>query len=290
MSGNSFRFQTDSTDDQGSISTFPTSSEIQDVEEAAVAHREDSDAHGSVKDDPEGAEVDDAKNIQDERGNVVEAFEETAAGKVFHNFGSSFRSSLSTICKENWLDMGKINDVQVKIAKLRMGEQIYKNHLDRHIDVVHKKMKQNQCSQCLKKFGKKSDLRKHIKAVHNKEQPYQCNQCLKKFSYSSNLAVHIGVVHNKETPHACTQPGCAQKFGQKQNLKKHMMTAHNFEKPFACIEQNCDKKFVEDKHLKDHLRSVHGAAKLVCGFENCAATFTFQGTLWMHKKKHHSDK
>ena len=134
----------------------------------------------------------------------------------------------------------------------------------------------------------KSYLSRFKEMVHNKERSHQCIQCLKKFGESRGLTRHIEAVHNKERPHACPQPGCAQKFGEKRNLKRHMMTAHNFEKPFACIEQNCNKKFVEDKHLKDHLRSVHGAAKLVCGFEDCAATFTFQGTLWCHKKKHHS--
>ena len=228
MSGNSFRFQTNSTDDQRSINTFPISS-IGDVKEAAVAHRADSDVHESVKEDLEGAEV----------------------------------------------DIMKIKDAQAKIPKLRMGEKLSvhakekiiacdfsnKNHLNRHNEVVHKKVKQDQCSQCLKKFSAKSSLKKHIK-----------------------------VVHNNEKPHACPQPDCEQKFGQKLDLKRHMMKFHNFEKPYACIAQNCGKKFVTRSELKDHLRSAHGAAKLVCGFENCASTFTHQSSLSVHKKEHHSDK
>ena len=84
MSGNSFRFQTNSTDDQRSINTFPISSNG-DVKEAAVAHRADRDVHESVKEDLEGAEVDNAMNIQVEAENVVEAFEGTTVGKVFRN-------------------------------------------------------------------------------------------------------------------------------------------------------------------------------------------------------------
>ena len=143
MSGNSFRFQTNSTDDQRSINTFPISS-IGDVKEAAVAHRADSDVHESVKEDLEGAEV----------------------------------------------DIMKIKDAQAKIPKLRMGEKLSlhvkekiiacdfsnKNHPNKHNEVVHKKVKQDQCSQCLKKFSAKSSLKKHIKVVHNNEKPHACPQ------------------------------------------------------------------------------------------------------------------
>jgi len=111
---------------------------------------------------------------------------------------------------------------------------------------------------CKMAFGRKFHLKRH-KSVHNKERPHQCSKCSTRFSEHSNLRRHIEVVHNNEKPHACPQPDCAQKYGQK------------FE-------------------LKDHLRSAHGAAKLVCGFENCASTFTHQCKLSVHKKEHHSDK
>ena len=65
-----------------------------------------------------------------------------------------------------------------------------------------------------------------------------------------------------------------------------MVNVHNFEKPYPCVEQNCYKKFLDRRNLKDHLRKDHGEAKLVCGFENCAATFTSQNSLWLHKKKY----
>ena len=69
-----------------------------------------------------------------------------------------------------------------------------------------------------------------------------------------------------------------------------MIKVHNHEKPFPCVEQNCDEKFIERKNLRDHLRKAHGAAELVCGFQNCAATFTGHNSLRMHKMRHHSDK
>ena len=165
--------------------------------------------------------------------------------------------------------------------------------LKRHIKSVHSKEKPYQCSQCLKKFNRKSHLTAHIEDLHmhNKVEPYQCDQCFKKFSQKSHLTRHIGIVHKKEKPHACSQPGCAEMFGLKLNLRRHMIKVHNHEKPFPCVEQNCDEKFIERKNLRDHLRKAHGAAELVCGFQNCAATFTFQSSLWYHKKKYnHTDK
>ena len=72
------------------------------------------------------------------------------------------------------------------------------------------------------------------------------------------------------------------------------MKVHGFEKPYPCNEQNCDEKFVELEFLKDHLRRAHGAAKLVCGIQNCdtvcVATFTLRNSLRQHKKRHHADE
>ena len=143
------------------------------------------------------------------------------------------------------------------LGKIRGSKM--KGSLKAHIQTKRKNKKIFSCdvTDCKMVFGHKHHLKRHIKSVHNKERPHQCGQCLKKFSAKSYIRKHIEVVHNNEKPHACPQSGCAQKFGQKP-------------------------------HLEDHLRSVHGAAKLVCGFENCAATFTFQRTLWCHKKKQHS--
>ena len=170
-----------------------------------------------------------------------------------------------------------------------------KGSLTRHINGVHRKEKPYQCSQCLKKFDRNSNLTVHVKTVHQRQKSYQCNLCLKKFSQSGPLTLHIRNMHNKEKPHACPQPGCAEMFKLKPSLRTHMINVHNHEKPYRpyypCIEQNCDKKFLDRRTLKDHLRKDHGAAKLVCGFENCAATFTIHKSLWLHKKEYnHTDK
>ena len=145
-------------------------------------------------------------------------------------------------------------------------------------DKVMKKLKKDSINENTKRVSVKD-----IKS--KKERSHQCIQCLKKFGESRGLTRHIEAVHNKERPHACPEPGCAQKFGQKFNLKRHLMLVHNFEKPFPCAEQNCDKKFGDRRDLKDHYRSAHGAAKLVCGFENCAATFAARRSLLEHKNK-----
>ena len=225
-----------------------------------------------MKEDPEGAEADDAMKTKEESEDVVEAFEGITDGKACYNVGSS----LSTSCKVNWENTGKISkEVQVKIPQLKMGEKLS----------LHMK-EQFRCCQCLKRFKNKRNLNVHIQSVHFKAKPHQCGQCSKKFSVKSSLDGHIRVVHNKEKSHICLQPGCTEMFGMKLDLKKHMMKIHSFEKPYSCIEKNCAEKFVELRGLKDHLRSAHGAARLVCGIQNCAETFTFESSLLKHKKNH----
>ena len=236
---------------------------------------------------------------------MMEAFEGIAVGKAFH-----VKSSLSTCCKANWQNIGKIKKVIVEIPKLKMGERLSLHtieeiiacgfvnckmtfadgyNLKRHIKSVHNKEKPHECSQFLKKFSEQGNLNnKHIEAVHNKTKPYQCSQCLKKWSRKYHLNRHIEVLHKKAKPHQCSP--CSEKFSKKHSLNRHMMEVHNFEKPHHCDEQDCDEKFLELRDLRDHLRSAHGAAKLVCGVQNCAATFTLRRTLLSHKMKHHSSK
>ena len=243
------------------------------------AHRAGSSVYENVKKDLGGTEADDAMT-KEESEDVVEVFEGITVGKVLH----SVESSLSTSVKADQKNTRKINkDVQVKIPNLKKGEKL-----------PLQEKENTRCSQCLKKFSRADTMKRHIKSVHDQAKPHQCSQCLKKFTDRRNLTVHTKIVHNKETPHACPQPGCAQKFGLKLDLKRHMMKVHGFEKPHTCVEQNCDEKFLELQDLKDHLRRAHGAAKLVCGFQNCAATFTGHNSLIMHKRmhkmRHHSDK
>ena len=254
-------------------------------------------------------DIDDPLSIKEEaeEEDVLEAFEGITVGKVFHNV----ESSMSTDCRLYLHDVGKIKVVQKKIPKLKTREGLPLRHqreiitcdfidcsktfttkssLYRHTKNVHKKEKSHQCSQCLEKFSQRSHLIMHIRIVHNKEKPHACSQCSEKFSRRDHLTKHIGIVHNKEKPHACPQQGCASMFALKLDLKRHMTKIHNFETPYRCVEQNCGQKFVRSRDLNNHLRSVHGAPKLICGFQNCAATFTFRDSLLKHKKKHPVDE
>jgi len=303
VSSNSFIFQTKSTDDGKTVSNH-SSSQFQDSG-LAVASSANSDVYESVKEDLEGAEADDAMKTKEETEAGVETFEGINVGEAFHNV----ESSLSTSCKDNRENTGKV--VQVKISKLKMGEKLSlhtkerifacdvidckikfksERNLKRHIQSVHIKEKPHQCDQCMKKFSQKVHLKKHTNAVHNKEKPHQCNQCLEKFSQKNTLKMHIIYVHETEKPLACPQPGCTEMFKLKRILKRHMIKVHNFEKPHACAEENCDEKFLHLSYLKDHLRRAHGAAKLVCGFQNCSAAFTTHHLLKKHKNEHHSAK
>jgi len=275
VSGNSFSFQTGITDDERSNSNPPSSEnqDLGDVEEAATAHRADSDVHEGVREDLESAEEDDATKIKENsEEDVVEAFEGVTVGKAFHNV----ESSLSSSCKIHWQDVWKIKDVEVKISKLKMGEKLSlqpkekivacdfidckstfaeKYSLERHIKSVHNGEKSYECSQCLKKFSDKSNMKKHTESVHNGEKPYECSQCLKKCSEKTNLRKHIELVHKKVRPYQCTQ--CLKKFGAKQKLTLHIQNVHNKEKPYVCPQPGCIELFGLKANLKRHMRKVH---------------------------------
>jgi|ERR1712192_6940 len=275
VSSNSFSFNTEDAEAVRGLSIHQSPSE------PAFAPEENSnDLLESVKEDLEDIKASDANNVEEKTNDVVKVFE----GVTVESIWSSSHKKKSE---------PKLQELQVRIPKLNLREEHREENNANMKEIPvrdHSKAKSHQCSQCLKKFSRMRNLTAHIETVHNKVKPFQCDQCLKKFSQKHNLRNHIGIVHNREKPHACPQPGCAEIFGLKTSLRRHMVKVHNFEKPYHCVEKNCDKKCLDHRTLNDHLRSAHGAAKLVCGFQNCAATFNSRGGLFYHEMKYHTDK
>ena len=62
----------------------------------------------------------------------------------------------------------------------------YPFSLQRHTNIVHKKVKPFQCKICRKHFGLKHYLKEHTTQVHENMRPFQCEKCKKKFNI--NLA------------------------------------------------------------------------------------------------------
>ena len=72
-------------------------------------------------------------------------------------------------------------------------ESSKKSNLDRHIQVVHEKIRPHKCPTCGKAFGQKCDLDKHSKTVHDKKMDFICSHCDQAFGQKCHLDRHIKV-------------------------------------------------------------------------------------------------
>ena len=67
-----------------------------------------------------------------------------------------------------------------------------KGSLKKHIDFVHKKIKNYSCDKCGKKFFETRELTRHYSYVHEGQKTYKCNLCDKSFATPHGLSGHIG--------------------------------------------------------------------------------------------------
>jgi len=165
---------------------------------------------------------------------------------------------------------------------------IGKNHLKRHINAVHLKLKPYECDQCNMSFAKKNHLNAHIKEVHQKIKAYKCQECDELFSRKFGLASHVERIHLKtksSKKFICKE--CDAPFEQKQHLERHMNKVHLNVKPYEC--NFCQKAFFLEKDLKAHLKRIHlkikPLKKLVCN--ECEAPFEHKQRLEYHQNKVH---
>ena len=71
-----------------------------------------------------------------------------------------------------------------------------KDHLENHIETMHKGLKTFQCPQCSFTAGRKYHLERHVKKVHEGLKPYECEIC--EFSTDRNyrLTEHLKIKHD----------------------------------------------------------------------------------------------
>ncbi|XP_058170030.1 zinc finger protein 845-like [Anopheles ziemanni] len=82
----------------------------------------------------------------------------------------------------------------------------------------HTKEKQFPCEFCEHVFLNKGNLQRHIRIVHQKMKSYNCTHCSQSFGKAETLKHHI-MTHTGEKPHACTV--CGKRFIQLVALRKH---------------------------------------------------------------------
>lgn len=82
------------------------------------------------------------------------------------------------------------------------------------------------CPQCEARFRRGSDRNRHMRMVHAKIRPYKCKQCGNHFGRKSFLEAHVLTVHEKLRPFRCE---CGAAFGQRSSLTRHTRKIHGRE-------------------------------------------------------------
>ena len=100
------------------------------------------------------------------------------------------------------------------------------NHLKRHEDSIHKKIKY-YCIECGQQFAGREGLKSNINIVDNSlvcnSAKYSCSQWVFETRHQSSLFNHMKSIH-KDIKHACTQ--CDYKANTQGNLKLHIKSKH----------------------------------------------------------------
>lgn len=93
---------------------------------------------------------------------------------------------------------------------------------DNHVRTIHHR--DHGCHICVSRFKTRSDKNRHIRIVHERMRPYPCDECDARFSEKNKLRRHKETVHQKLRPFRC--PVCRISFGELGNLRQHCSSIH----------------------------------------------------------------
>ena len=106
-----------------------------------------------------------------------------------------------------------------------------------------------QCQQCDKKFSFPSELKRHIDSVHKGIKNFQCDKCDAKYDRASSLKEHIKYIHmgHARAKNQCDK--CGKAFGTPGYLEKHTLTVHEgLVQKVTC--EHCGKNFTSNAYCK----------------------------------------
>ena len=207
-----------------------------------------------------------------------------------------------------------IGQINVRNYPCPHCENIYhvKDHLNRHIRVVHEK-ERVQCDHCAKLFCDRSALTRH--QLYHGEPKFQCDECPEKFREGRHLKRHKRV-HRGEIDDMNSCEYCRKAFASLQSLRNHQVMYHEEKGDDNAVCNECGRKYATFKLLKAHLR-IHTKSYMdkkyccdICGNEYksnvslqshistihhgqrnfpcdiCGKLFTRANTLRTHRKIH----
>lgn len=127
-----------------------------------------------------------------------------------------------------------------------------RSNMLRHVQTVHKRVKEFECNICGAKFGLKADLRRHRYRLHE-SRAFSCDKCGRSFAEQDQLQLHIRKVHEEDSrPWECKQ--CGLRFGRKSSMTRHEQTVHQ-QTRFPC--RFCKKSYSQKFDATRHERKVH---------------------------------
>jgi len=143
-----------------------------------------------------------------------------------------------------------------------------------------KKLNQNACHVCGKKFKSKGSWRAHIRFSH-KDALFSCADCGKKFIFEHTMKLHVEAVHTG----SATCDYCQNRFRNTASLNTHIRRIHR-DKMIPC--SNCSISFRNGDNLAYHMEKFHPETNgpFVC--EECCLTFDKNCSLQHHMTNVHS--
>lgn len=93
---------------------------------------------------------------------------------------------------------------------------------DIHVRKMHEKS--FPCDKCPSLFKTRSDANRHMRIVHERIRPFSCDNCPATFAEKGKLRRHKSTVHDKLRPFSCTV--CNATFGERGNRNQHQSSRH----------------------------------------------------------------
>lgn len=134
-----------------------------------------------------------------------------------------------------------------KTFECHFCKKIFARHslLSSHFRSAHKGQR-FECTfpMCLKSFGTQHNLKNHINVVHRKANEYNCTKCSRKFHLKGNLNRHYKI--------CCSDCYvCQEEFPTMDARDQHLHTVHNVVR-IMCTFPTCTKTFANEKTMLDH--------------------------------------